>query len=77
MSPDFPFCDGLRFLVDDDQFHVHTVVCRRKPAAPDGGTPGVATGFTLTTAGGLPVVYLPDTGRFRIPILGCFADRRV
>ena len=33
MSPAFPFHDGQRFLIDDDQEHVHTVVCRRTPAA--------------------------------------------
>lgn len=69
MKSDFPFRDGQRFLIDDDQNHVHTVVCRHTPTSADG--------FTLTTAGGLPVVYLPDTGTFRIPILGCFATRRV
>lgn len=79
MTPDFPFRDGQRFLVDDDQFHVHTVICSRKPVAADDPrrSEGAVTGYTLTTAGGLPVVYLPDTGRFRIPILGCFATRRV
>ena len=69
MTTEPPFRDGQRFLIDDDQFHVHTVICRHTPAA--------AAGFTLTTAGGLPVVYLPDTGTFRIPILGCFATRRI
>lgn len=68
MPTDLPFHDGQRFTIDDDQFHVHTVICRH--------TPTTAVGFTLTTAGGLPVVYLPDTGKFRIPILGCFATRR-
>lgn len=68
MTTELPFRDGQRFTVDDDQHHVHTVVCRHTPSTP--------TGFTLITAGGLPVVYLPDTGRFRIPILGCFATRR-
>ena len=69
MTTALPFHHGQRFLVDDDQHHVHTVVCRHTSAAE--------AGFTLTTAGGLPVIYQPDTGRFRIPILGCFATSRV
>jgi hypothetical protein len=71
MTPALPFRDGQRFTIDDDQHHSHTVVCRHTPA-----TPSAAGGFTRTTAGGLPVVYLPDTGQFRIPILGCLATRR-
>jgi hypothetical protein len=68
MTTQLPFRDGQRFTVYDDHDHAHTVVCRHTPTKPDG--------FTLTTAGGLPVVYLPDTGRFRIPILGCLATCR-
>ena len=33
--------------------------------------------FSLTTAGGYPVHYLPETGKFRISILGRSATRRV
>jgi hypothetical protein len=71
MPPELPFRDGQRFLIDDDQFHVHTVICRLTPA-----TATAAAALTLTTAGGFPVLYRPDTGRFRIPILGCSATRR-
>jgi len=65
MTADFPFHAGQRFLIDDDLEHVHTVVCHR-----------TAAGLALTTAGGLPVLYLPDTGKFCIPILGRYATRR-
>jgi hypothetical protein len=75
MPADFPFRDGQRFLIDDDQEHVHTVMCRRKPAEA-AGSEGAAA-FALTTAGGYPVIYHPDTGKFRILILGRSATRRV
>jgi hypothetical protein len=70
MTTDFPFRAGQRFLIDDDQEHVHTVACHRLPATE-------GPGLTLTTAGGYPVLYLPETGKFRILIIGRFATRRV
>jgi hypothetical protein len=77
MTPAFPFHDGQRFLIDDDQEHVHTVLCRVTPKkAAAGDTPVMGTGLSLATAGGLPVVYRPDTGMFRIPVLGRNAIRR-
>ena len=78
MATDFPFRDGQRFLIGDDQEHVHTVICRRMPAATwAAGTEGTPAGLSLTTAGGYPVHYLPETGKFRISILGRSATRRV
>jgi len=78
MTAKFPFRDGQRFMIDDDQFHAHTVICRHtKAKAAARGTRRVMASYSLTTAGGLPVVFLPNTRTFRIPILGCFATRRV
>ena len=77
MTADFPFHDGQRFLIEDEQEHVHTVVCRRVPAKPvSGGTGETSSGLALTTAGGLPVLFRPKTGKFRIPVLGRDATRR-